>query len=179
MLPYSPSHDAPAAILEMRIMSSSGTSIITAFHSSGCWVNSTPVSSPPFEPPWMPSRRGLVTLVAMRSRADRREIVVDDLPLGAEPGLVPRGAELAAAADVGERIDAALLQPQLALGRRIVRRLADLEPAVGVEQGGVAAVELDVLPVDQEVGDFRAVARHRLALLGDEVGGVELRAAGA
>src|SRR3954471_1017613 len=51
-----------------------------------------------------------------------REIVVDDLPLGPEPGLVPGGPELAAAADVGERIDPALLEPQLAGRLAIARR---------------------------------------------------------
>src|SRR4051812_10558258 len=64
-----------------------------------------------------------------------REIVVDDLPLGPEPGLVPGGPDLAAAGVVGERIDAAFLQPQLAGRRAIARRLARLEPAIGIEQG--------------------------------------------
>ena len=35
----------------------------------GCWVNSTPISRPPLEPPWMPSRRGQVILRAIRSFA--------------------------------------------------------------------------------------------------------------
>ena len=45
---------------------------------------------------------------------DGVEIVVDDLAIGAQAGLVPGGAELAAAADVGEHIDAAALEPELA-----------------------------------------------------------------
>ena len=113
----------------------------------------------------MPSRRGLVILRRDQVLRDRGEVVVDDLPLGPEARLVPGRPELAAAADVGERVDAAILQPQLAGGRRIGRRLADLEPAIGVEQGRVVAVELDVLAVDQEIGDLGPVARNRLALL--------------
>ena len=63
----------------------------TAFHSSGCWVNSTPISRPPLEPPWMPSRRGLVILRRDQVLRDRGEIVVDDLPLGrrARPRATP------------------------------------------------------------------------------------------
>ena len=46
------------------------------------------------------------------------EVVVDPLPVRLEPGFVPRRAELAAAADVGQHKDAAALQPQLAHHRR-------------------------------------------------------------
>ena len=67
-LPYSPTQEAPAAMLSKRSMSSSGTSMITAFQSSGCCSNSTPMSRPPLEPPRMPSRRGEVIFFAIRSR---------------------------------------------------------------------------------------------------------------
>ena len=46
--------------------------------------------------------------------ADRGEVVVDELAVGFEAGLVPCGAELAATPDVGEDVDAAALEPQLA-----------------------------------------------------------------
>ncbi len=92
-----------------------------------------------------------------------------------EARLVPGRTELAAAADVGERVDAALLQPQLAGDGAVGRRLARFEPTIGIEQGRVAAVELDVLPVDKEVGDPGAVGRDRFALLRDQARRVELR----
>ena len=111
--------------------------------------------------------------------ADRGEIVIDDLALGPEPGLVPLGAELTAAADVGEGINPALFEPQLARGRGIARGLARVEPAIGIEQGRVVAGERHVAAVDEEIGDFGPVARHRLMLFGDEVRGVELGALAA
>ncbi len=43
--------------------------------------------------------------------ANRGEIVIDDLALGLEARLMPRRAEFAPAADVGEDIDAAALKP--------------------------------------------------------------------
>ena len=46
--------------------------------------------------------------------ADGGEVVVDALAVGLQAGLVPGGAELAAAADVGQDVDAAALQPELA-----------------------------------------------------------------
>ena len=44
----------------------------------------------------------------------RGEVVVDALAMGLQAGLVPGRPELAAAADVGQHVDAAVLQPQLA-----------------------------------------------------------------
>ena len=89
---------------------------------------------------------------------DRGEIVIDDLALYPQPGLVPGRAELAPAADVGEHERAATFEPQLARQRRVVRRRADLEPAIGAHQCGGAAVVSDILAVDHEVGDFSPVA---------------------
>ena len=56
----------------------------------------------------------MVTLRRDQVLRDRGEVVVDDLALRLEAGLVPRRSELAAAADVGQHVDAAALQPQLA-----------------------------------------------------------------
>ena len=123
----------------------------------------------------MPSRRGLVILRRDQVLADRREIIVDDLAFGAETGLVPRRAELAAAADVRQREDSAFLQPQLSPGRGVVRRLTDLESTISVEQRRVAPVELHVATVHEKVRNLRPVARHGLALLRDQVRCVELR----
>ena len=101
------------------------------------------------------------------------------LAVGLEAGLVPCGAELAAAADVGEDVDAAALEPELADDAGVARGLGDLEAAVGGHEGGVGAVVLDVLAVDDEVGDLGAVGGGGLELFDDEVGGVELRRAGS
>ena len=68
-----------------------------------------------------PARAG--DLVRDQVLRDGCEIVIDKLPVNAEPGFVPLGAELPAAADVRENIDTALLQPQLAVRRGIGRRL--------------------------------------------------------
>src|SRR5437763_15243464 len=73
---------------------------------------------------------------------DGSEIVKDELPVHAEPGIVPLRAELATTADVGKHIYATFFQPQLAARRRIGRRLTDLEATIGIEQRRVAALEL-------------------------------------
>ena len=78
--------------------------------------------------------------------------------------LVPARAELAAAADVGERVHAAALQPGRAARPRVARRLRDLEAAVAAEQGRARAVGLEALRRDHEVRDLRAVLRRRLVL---------------
>ena len=50
-------------------MSSSGTITTTAPNSSGYRVIITPMSSPPFEPPWIASCAGVVIPRSTRSRA--------------------------------------------------------------------------------------------------------------
>ena len=105
--------------------------------------------------------------------ADGGEVVVDALAVGLEAGFVPGGAELAAAADVGEDEDAAVLEPELADGGGVARGFGDFEAAVGVEQRGVGAVVLHVFAVDDEVGDLGAVFGGGFELLDDVVGGVE------
>src|SRR3546814_8720111 len=62
-----------------------------------------------------------------------------------ERGLVPARAVLAAAADVGDHVHAAALQPALADRARVRRGQRDLEAAVAVQQGRRAAVERQVL----------------------------------
>ena len=126
----------------------------------------------------MPRWRGRGDAAGDEVFADGGEVVVDALAVGLEAGLMPGGAELAAAADVGEHKDAAVLEPQLADVGRVAGRLGDLEAAVGVEQRGVGAVELHVLGVDDEVGNLGAVLGGGFILLDHVVGGVELRGLG-
>ena len=72
---------------------------------------------------------------------DRDEIVEGALAVALQRGLVPVRAELAAAADIGDDIDAALFQPQLAERAGIGRGHRHLEPAIAVEQRRRRAVE--------------------------------------
>ena len=83
----------------------------------------------------MPRRRGRGDLAGEEILADGGEVVVDALAVGFEAGLVPGGAEFAAAADVGQHIDAAALQPELADDAGVARGLGDLEAAVGGHAG--------------------------------------------
>ena len=96
---------------------------------------------------------------------DRGEILVGLVPVLLQRRLVPARAVLAAAADVGDRVDAALLQPALAHATRIAGRQRDLEAAVAVKQGRIAAVMGHVLRSNQEVRHAGAVLRGREMLL--------------
>ena len=80
---------------------------------------------------------------------------------------MPCGAELAAAADVGEDVDAAALEPEFAEGSGVGWRVGDLEAAVCGEEGGVRAVVLEVFAVDDEVGELGAVFGGGEELLDD------------
>ena len=146
-------------------MSSSGTWQTIALNRSGRCVNITPISRPPFDPPIAPSFSFDVIFRRDQVLGHRDEVVIDHLPLGLQPRLVPGRPELAAAADVGQHIDPALLQPQLAHRARIVRRIAHLESAIAVQQRRVRAVELHVRLVHDEVGHLRPVLRRRLILV--------------
>src|SRR5258708_35842231 len=94
--------------------------------------------------------------------------------MGLEAGLVPGGAELAAAANVGQDEDAAAFKPEFADNAGVARSLRELEAAVGRHQRGVGAVVLDVFAVDDEIRDFGAVGWAGVQLFVEEVGGVEL-----
>ena len=106
---------------------------------------------------------------------DRVEIVIDHLPIGAQAGLVPSRAELAAAANVRHHINAAALEPEFADVWAVARRVRHLEAAIAVEQRRVLAVELHVARPDHEVRHARAVAANRLELLRHKARRVELR----
>mmetsp|Transcript_80871 Transcript_80871/g.196177 ORF Transcript_80871/g.196177 Transcript_80871/m.196177 type:complete len:603 (+) Transcript_80871:661-2469(+) len=98
-------------------------------------------------------------------RRHRLEVLVRLVPLLLERGLVPARAELAAAADVGLGVDAALLEPADADGGGVARCEADLKAAVAVEQRRRRAVEAERLGADEEVGHLGAVGRRGLELL--------------
>ncbi len=105
----------------------------------------------------------------------RDEVVIDHLPLGLQPRLVPGRAELTAATDVRHHIDAALLQPQLAHRARIARRLAHLETAIAIDQRRVRTVVLDVLFPHDEVRHFRSILRCGVELVDHHARCVEPR----
>src|SRR5476649_2471264 len=88
--------------------------------------------------------------------------------------MVPSLAVLRAAAQVGYRVDAARIEPGGGGGGE-GRRDGDVEPAVGIEQGVVVAVELGALAQGDEDRDLGAVLgrieeRARLVLRGVERG---------
>ncbi len=90
----------------------------------------------------MPRWRGEVILRASRSRATAAKSSKASWRFSRSTRLVPGRAELAAAADVGDHIGAAALQPDLAHLRDVDRRLGDFEAAVAVHDGRDRAVEL-------------------------------------
>ena len=70
--------------------------------------------------------------------------------------MVPVLAVFAAAAQVGDGIDAAHLQPD-EIGNREARGNADIEAAVGVEQSGIFTVELQAFFVSDKYRHARAI----------------------
>ena len=95
-------------------MSSSGTAHTAARNSSGRWVTAAPTSRPPLEPPWIASRSGVVYPSRISYSAAAVEVVEDVLLPLQHPGLVPRLAVLAAAAQVGHGSTARPLQRKCA-----------------------------------------------------------------
>ena len=92
-------------------------------------------------------------------------------------GLVPGVAVFVASAEVGLGVDAAVFEPEDAVGVEAgVERYA--ESAVAVEVDGVFAVALDAFFVGDEHGYLGAVGRGVEYLFGDVVGGVEVVDAG-
>ena len=81
---------------------------------------------------------------------------------------------LATAAQVGQREHAALFQQQHTAGAEAGGE-ADVEAAVGIQQGGVLAVLLHALFVHDEHGHLGAVLAGIEHLFGDELCGIELQ----
>ncbi len=119
--------------------------------------------------------RGRCDLACDQILRHSREILVRLVPVGLERGLVPARTVLAAAADVGDRIHAALLQPALADATGVARRHRDLEAAVAIKQGRRLAVHGQGLRSDQEVGNPGAVLGGGEVLLHRVGRGIEER----
>ena len=143
----------------------------TARNNSGCRVSIAPISSPPFEPPIAPRRRGLGDLAADQILRDGDEILESPDPVVLQRGAVPGGTELAAAADIGDRINAALFEPQFAERAGVGRGQRHLKPAIAVKQCRRRAIERQPLGAHDRIGNRSAIRRHRLELLDDKVGG--------
>ena len=94
-------------------------------------------------PPSIAMRAGVVQPLRDEVLGGRDEVVEDVLLLLEHAGAVPGLAVLAAAAQVGEREDAAALEQREVAGIE-GRRPADVEAAVAVEQDGPLAVRRDV-----------------------------------
>ena len=106
---------------------------------------------------------------------DGGEIIIDALPMGLEPGFVPRRTEFAAAANVGEHEDAAALEPQLAQLSGIRRRARIQKSAVRIENRRSTAIHLHRLGMHDEVGNLRAVFRSGCELFDHIARCIELR----
>ena len=99
------------------------------------------------------------------------EVVEYVLLLQQHAALVPILTELAAAAQVGHGVDAALFE-QDDVGGREARGQGDVEPAVSIQHRWALAVHLKALLVDDEHGDHGAVfggVEHLLAFVSGRV----------
>src|SRR5690349_18369285 len=96
---------------------------------------------------------------------DCREIIVDALAIFLETCSMPLRSELAAATNVGERVDSAAVEPYRSVRRRVVRSVRHLEATVRIEQRWIGPVAFHVLTVDNEEGNLRSVFRSCLELL--------------
>ena len=112
----------------------------------------------------MPSCLVVVMPRLTKSCRHRLEIVVGLLAILLQRRLMPGRTELAAAADVGEHKDAALVEPQHAEVRRIARRQRNLEAAIAVENGRRGACVS--FGRDHEIRNLRAVFRRGFELFG-------------
>ena len=96
--------------------------------------------------------------------------------MGFESGLVPCRAELSAATDVRENVDAAALEPELADDAGVAWSLGDLEAAVGASSVlGSMPSYLMSLRWTMKYGTLVPSVEVACKLFDDEVRGVELR----
>ena len=93
------------------------------------------------------------------------EIIEDVLFFEFHPGFVPFFTVFATAAKIGHHVDAAHVEPGNR-GRRVGGEERDVEPAIGVEEGGVVAIKLESFAMDDEHGDAGAVLRGGEDLVG-------------
>ena len=120
-----------------------------------------------------PRRAGVAALDQLLGRPD--EVVEDVLLVPQHSRAMPFLAVLAAAAQVGERPDAAALQPGID-PRGEDGPVRDQESAVAGEDGGRPAVELLIFLADDEHGNARAVLRLEEDLLDREGLGIDRHA---
>src|SRR6267143_6944141 len=95
---------------------------------------------------------------------DGRGVVVDALPVPFQSGAMPLRPEFTPAANVGEREDAAALQPRRARMAAVVRSVRDLESAVRAEQGWIGAVVLHARAMNDEKWNPRPILRRCVPL---------------
>ena len=134
-----------------------------------------PISRPPFDRPEIARCAGAVIFSRISHSAAPMKSSKTFCLLREHAGLVPGLAVLAAAAQVRDRVDAAVLQERRDL-RLPVRQDVDVEAAVAVEQRRVAAVARERAAfVHEEQRALRAVARGVAHLLDLECVRVERR----
>ena len=126
-----------------------------------------PTSRPPLEPPLIAMRAGPRPARGGEPPGAVAEVVEDPLLVGEHPRPVPRAPVLSPAPQDRHRDDAAALDEGGPADAEL-RRHADVEAAVAVEEDGNVAVRLDVAPARQEQRHPRAVVGGHEHLLAHE-----------
>src|SRR5258706_4322701 len=104
---------------------------------------------------------------------DAGKIIMRDMLGGLAGSEVPAWAEFAAAADVGQRVEMSLFEPQPAGDAQIGRRQRDFEAAIAVKNGrSRRSIRREIL-ADQKIRNVRAVVGDGVALLHLDAGAVE------
>ena len=127
---------------------------------SGRWVSTAPTSSPPLLRPCSASCSRVVTPSATRRSATATKSSKTFCLFSQPASVVPGGAVLAAAAQVGHRQHAAGREPAEPLGP-VRRQLGDVEAAVAPQQRRPRLVERHVGAAHQEVRHLGAVLARR------------------
>ena len=118
-----------------------------------------------------PARRGH-TGVNQRF-CDGNKVVVATLAVVLEGSLVPTRPELATATNVGDNVNPTVFKPKLAVGGVVVRLDRNFEPAVAIQHGRVASVELEALLVHDEVRNLLTVGTGGKPLMQLHARGIE------
>src|SRR5262245_11034733 len=92
-----------------------------------------------------------------------------------DAGIVPGGAELPAAADIGNHIDAAVLEPGFADICVIARKQRNEEAAVSIDNSWCVAIAGEIPGSNLKIGNEYAVIGKRLVLCDGESGRIETR----
>ena len=123
----------------------------------------------------MPRCCGEVTLRADQVFSHGDEIVVGALAVLFAGRFMPGRAEFAPAADVGQDINPAALEPGGTDAGIIARQHGNLEAAVAIQQGRVGAIQHQVGPADLEIRHLGPVLRGGLVLGDLQTRGLEER----